>query len=163
MIKQNLVDVVKLYPQYNIVKERRTQSSPVSFERRSGVDRRSENRVQLDTKLTRDIFEVRNKVSQLQSPSKQKVENTASFKGISMAPQISKDEFVRTKQNDNNPKPIEKKDSQEGALGLAFGSILGGALAAIFMGSAAIGVTLGLGLYMGARLFNAAISGHIKK
>lgn len=159
------MDVVKLYPQYNVVKERRQASAPVSFERRSGVDRRTDQRVQLDTKLTRDIFEVRNKVSQLQPTTKQKVENTASFKGISMAPQINKDEFVRTKpiSNSDNPKPISKKDSQDGALGLAFGAILGGAVASTFMGTAAIGVAVGLGLYVGGRLLNAALSGHLKK
>lgn len=135
---------------------------PVSFERRSGIERRTDQRVQLDTKLTRDIFEVRNKVSQLQSSSKQKVENTASFKGISMAPQVSKDEFVRTKPADN-PKPIQKTDSQEGALGLALGAIFGGAVASTFLGSAGIGIALGLGVYFGGKLFKEAVSHHMTR
>lgn len=138
------------------------QSVPVSFERRSGIDRRTEQRAQLDTKITRDIFEVRNKLSQLQPTSKQKVENSASFKGLSMAPQVSKDEFVRIKPTDN-PKPIEKTDAQEGALGLAFGAVLGGAVASTFLGSAAIGIALGLGVYFGGKLFKEAVSHHIAK
>lgn len=156
------MDVVRLYPQYNIVKERRAQSAPVSFERRSGLDRRSENRAQLDTKLTKDIFEVKSSISQLQPTSKQKVEKAASFQGLSMAPQVNKDEFVRTKPTDN-PKPIDKTDTQEGALGLAFGAVLGGAVASTFLGSAGIGIALGLGVYFGGKLFKEVISHHIAK
>lgn len=157
------MDVVKLYPQYNITKERRAQSMPVSFERRSGVERRLGDRVQLDTNLTRDLFEVRSKVSQLQTSAKQKAENIVSAQKISMAPQINKDEFIRTKPANDNPKPIEKTDTQEGALGLALGAIFGGAVASTFLGSAGIGIALGLGVYFGGRLLKEAVSHHITK
>lgn len=136
---------------------------PVSFERRSGIDRRLGDRVQLDTNLTRDIFEVRNKVSQLQTSTKQKAENIVSAQKISMTPQINKDEFTRTKPANDNPKPIDKTDAQEGALGLALGAIFGGAVASTFLGSAGIGIALGLGVYFGGRLLNAALAHHIRK
>lgn len=51
--------ISSLYPQYQRSQDRRQQNIPVAIDRRSGKDRRSEDRVQLDTRLTRDIFEVK--------------------------------------------------------------------------------------------------------
>ena len=59
--------ISSLYPQYQRNQDRRQQNIPVAVERRSGVDRRSQDRVVLDTQLTKDIFEVKSKVAKLES------------------------------------------------------------------------------------------------
>ena len=61
--------ISSLYPQYQRSKDRRQQNIPVAVERRSGMDRRSQDRVVLDTQLTKDIFEVKSKVAKLESIS----------------------------------------------------------------------------------------------
>ncbi len=50
--------ITRLYPQYQRSQDRRQRNIPVAIERRSGQDRRSTDRVALDSQLTRDIFEV---------------------------------------------------------------------------------------------------------
>ena len=59
-------NVTNLYPQYKISQDRRQQNIPVAVERRSGKDRRSADRVQLDAQLTKDIFQVKEQVAKLE-------------------------------------------------------------------------------------------------
>lgn len=49
----------KLYPQYQITSDRRQQSIPVAQERRSGNDRRTEERVALPTSIKKDLYSVK--------------------------------------------------------------------------------------------------------
>lgn len=161
-----MLDVVKLYPQYNMTQDRRQQKVSVPFERRSGVDRRSDNRVKLDTNLTRDIFEVRSKISQMQKVEPQKTEKLTFSQNISKAaPHLAKnDQFIKTIKPDiNKPKPLDKKDLHEGILGGAIASIFGGAIASTLCGAAAAGIALGLGVYLGGKLLKNAIALHINK
>lgn len=161
-----MLDIVKLYPQYNMTQDRRQQKISVPFERRSGIDRRSDDRVKLDTNLTRDIFEVRNKVSQMQKAAPQKAEKITFTQNIPNATQhsIKSDQFIKTIKPDiNKPKPLDKKDLHEGMLGGAVASIFGGAIASTLCGNAAIGIALGLGVYLGGKLLKNAIAFHIKK
>lgn len=169
------MDVVKLYPQYNITKERRQQNapSPVAFERRSGVDRRSDDRVKLDTTLTRDIFEIKNKVSQIQQATQklapQKAEKTTFTQNISKAAQgsIKTDQFIKNiKANSENltdsPKTLAKYKSDAGAIAGIIGVMLGGILASTFLGIAGVGIAIGLGVYFGGKLLRSAIVSHLK-
>lgn len=161
-----MLDVVKLYPQYNMTQDRRQQKVSVPFERRSGVDRRSDNRVKLDTNLTRDIFEVRSKISQMQKVEPQKTEKLTFSQNISKAAQHSgqNDKFIKTIKPDiNKPKPLDKKDLHESILGGAVASIFGGAIASTLCGAAAVGIALGLGVYLCGKLMKNAIALHIKK
>ena len=66
-----LYRVTRLYPQYQRSQDRRQNNYPVAIERRSGLDRRSQDRVVLDKQLTKDIFEVKSKVSKLEALSPQ--------------------------------------------------------------------------------------------
>jgi len=52
-------NIYKLYPQYQITADRRQQSVPVVQERRSGQDRRTEERVILPTNIKRDLYDVK--------------------------------------------------------------------------------------------------------
>lgn len=171
------MDVVKLYPQYNLTRERRKQNpdTPVSFERRSGVDRRAEDRIKLDTNLTRDIFEIKSKVSQIplmgkqieQKPEVNKVENTINhIQNASKAAQneIKTDQFIKTTKPDSQQSPSfeARPKSDTGALAGVFASILGGVLASTMIGVAGIAVAIGIGGYFGGKFLKNAIVSHIK-
>lgn len=176
------MDVVKLYPQYNLTQERRKQNpdTPVSFERRSGVERRNEDRIKLDTNLTRDIFEIKSKVSQIplignpiggkqieQTPQVNKVENTTNhIQNASKAAQneIKTDQFIKTTKPDSQQSPSfeAKPKSDTGALAGVFASILGGVLASTMIGVAGIAVAIGIGGYFGGKFLKSAIVSHIK-
>ena len=69
VLNMDMYRVNRLYPQYRQSQDRRQQNIPVAVDRRSGRDRRSEDRVQLDTQLTKDIFQVKSKVAQIESMS----------------------------------------------------------------------------------------------
>lgn len=159
-----MLDVVKLYPQYNIIRERRQQKSPVSpfnIERRSGVDRRSDDRPKLDTTLTRDIFEIKSKVAQIQ-----KHEKVTFNQNISKAAQnsLKTDQFIKaTKPTlQERPKEIAKSNSQAGTLSGVLGVILGGTLASAFLGVAGVGIALGIGVYFGGKFLKNVIVSHLK-
>lgn len=173
-----MMDVVKLYPQYNIIKDRRIQKdpvSPVAFERRSGKDRRSDDRLRLDTNLTRDIFEVKNKVSQIQQSAQkttqkilpQNTEKTNFTQNVSKAAlgSIKADQFIKTNKPNSveNSKTFAKTKSDATAVAGIITAMLGGIMASTFLGPAGIGVAIGLGAYFGGKILKNAIVSHLKK
>lgn len=176
------MDVVKLYPQYNLTQERRQQNptTPVSFERRSGVDRRNEDRIKLDTNLTRDIFEIRSKVSQIplignSNGGNQNIQKTEANKieapinqtqNISKAAQndIKTDQFVKTTKPNTTESPSfgANPKSDAGALAGVFAAMLGGVLASTMLGVAGVAIAIGIGGYFGGKFLKNAIVSHIK-
>lgn len=155
-----MLEVQKLYPQYITVKDRRKQEVSVPFERRSGVERRNDERVTLDTNLTRDIFEVKNKISQLSKT------NPVTFaQDISKATSnsIKADQFIKTK-HEKPIEPVKKSDDLPSATSLMAG-ILGvalcGTVASVFMGTAGAIVALGFGAYLGAKILKQVIVSHM--
>lgn len=167
-----MLEVNRLYPQYTIIQERRQQKSPVSqvaFERRSGIDRRNDNRLRLDTTLTRDIFEVKDQISKISKPTQQlaqKVDKTAFTQNITKAIQSLKiDQFVKTAKTEATevPKALSKGKSDVGAIAGVIGIMLGGVLASTFLGVAGIGVAIGLGTYFGGKILKQAIVSHLTR
>lgn len=164
-----MLEVSKLYPQYIVMTDRRQQASgvsPISFERRSGMDRRSENRVILDTTLTRDIFEVKNKVTQIQKTAHKNIEKITFSQNISKATQnlLKADQFIKTTKPTftDSPKIVAKAKSDAGAIAGILAVVLGGTLASAFLGVAGIGVAIGLGAYFGGKILRSAIISHLK-
>ncbi len=157
-----------LYPQYKVIKDRRQEQTPVAFERRSGVERRSQDRVALDTSLTKDIFEIRSKMSQAQSSSpvnnSQKVAFTQNSANAVLT-SLKKDEFQRTTDKEVNkpsPKAVSKMDSAAPlALGI-LGCTLGGIIASSFMGPAGAVVAVGAGVYLGGKLVKQVVEAHLQ-
>ena len=167
-----MIDVVKLYPQYNIKSDRRQQNNqaPVTFERRQSTDRRSEDRIKLDTNLTRDIFEIKSKVSQIQNPvnksdtnlsnsklDKTKFTSTASNAALNS---IKTDQFVKTTKSVVSN--TQKYKSDTSALAGVFAAMIGGVLAAPLIGIAGVGLAIGIGAYFGGKFLKSAIVAHIK-
>lgn len=155
-----MIPVQRLYPQYMTVTDRRKESVPVSFERRSGVERRSQDRVTLDTNLTRDIFEVKNKISQLQ-----KVNPVSFTENISKAASnnLKTDEFIKATKVDTTEAMKSQKEPPSSSSILAGVLAVGmvGALAGAFFGPAAGVFALGFGAYFGGKVLKQAIVSQI--
>lgn len=152
----NLISVQRLYPQYISLTDRRKQTVPVAFERRSGLERRSQDRVAMDTKLTRDIFEVKSRISQFQS-----IEPVSFSKNITKAAinSLKSDQFIKTTKNETLNLVNKSKDNP--AATVLLGGILSvglvGAMAGAFFGPAAGVVALGFGAYLGGKVLKQAI------
>lgn len=169
-----MLEMNRLYPQYNFVNDRRKQNMPVSEDRRSGVDRRSGTRIVLDTNLTRDIYDVKNKIAQSQSQSQvqnnrfenkaQKITFTQNSSKV-VQNNLPKDAFLKTTKPtasvEASKMEVDKMHASDGMLAGALGSILVGALASTFMGVAGVGVALGLGAVVGAKGLKSVIVSHI--
>lgn len=163
------MDVIKLYPQYNIVKDRRVQVAPISpiaYERRSGEDRRGDDRIKLDTTLTRDIFELKSKVAQFQKSEPKETKGTAFTQNAAKAAQnsIKTDQFIKTvKPGDKeSPKEAAKSNSQIGTMAGLISVVLGGTLASAFFGVAGVIAALAIGGFVGGKLLRTAITNHLK-
>ena len=164
-----MLEINKLYPQYNIIKERRQAVAPVSkvaLERRSGVDRRSDDRPKLDTALTRDIFEIKSKVAQIQKTAPQNAEKINFTQNASKVIQnsLKSDQFIKsTKPNSvDSPKVPKKSETNVGALTGLLAVVLGGTLASTFLGVAGVGIAIGIGAYLGGKVLRNAIVSHMK-
>ena len=90
-------NLLNLYPQKPVQgSDRRQQSVPVNFERRSGTERRTETRLNLQPELKGDVLEVKSKIDELY----------IAFKGYDVAPQTNFDyykSFVQPKKKDKKP------------------------------------------------------------
>lgn len=137
-----MLKITNLYPQYNNSRDRRQQNIPVTVERRSGVDRRSSDRLQLDSRLTQDIFAVKNQVAKLGSIA------PVFFKGNN----LNADEF--THEYDNQ-KDIDSEKSLRDKASIPFKIGVLGSAAALgvlisfltpMQACLAIGATISLGI-----------------
>ena len=162
-----MLEVQKLYPQYRILQDRRQQSVPVTFDRRSGVDRRAGDRVKLDTNLTKDIFEIKSKVSNMPNIEPKHFSRVNFTRNASNAAQnsLKTDQFVKTTKDSDSSKNVKtKKEASSAALAGGFlACALGGIMAAPLLGPVGIGVAIGITSYFGLRLLNQVISSHLKK
>ena len=162
-----MLDYTKLYPQYKVINDRRQQNVPVENDRRSGVERRSQDRVQLDTKLTRDIFEIRSKVTPFQRPDASNVSKVAFTQNAEKAVlnTLKTDQFVKSTPDETSSDAKIEPTSNTKSAALAGGvlvSILGGIVVSTFMGPAGICIALGVGSYFGGKLLNQVISTHMR-
>lgn len=160
-----MLDVNRLYPQYSVSTERRKQNVAVPFERRSGVDRRSEERVSLDTNLTRDIFEVKNSISELQKTTKQTADkfNVENISAPAATNVLKTDEFVRT-EKEKPIEPVSKKYEPPSSMALMGGILavaMGGVIATTLLGTAGAVIAVGFGAYLGGKILKQAIVNQI--
>ncbi len=160
---------LKLYPQYNIVNDRRKSSVPVELDRRSGGERRSADRLQLDTGLKKDIFEIKSKIQNIQKTDPQNVEQSKA-KDVSFTRAAADkmtihtgDEFIKTIVKNEPKVEIPKADSTPPSAMGAMAFMLGGIIAATTMGAAAVGAVVGLGAYFGAKIIKEVVSSRLKK
>ena len=146
-----------LYPQYKRSQDRRQQNIPVAVDRRSGADRRSQDRVVMDSQLTRDIFEVKSKVAKLESfaPSFFAHQVTTQSPTFATMNNFTQDQLVKEQKPDNTEiarqeAKLQDKASTSFKMGV-IAATLAGALAISFLGPAGAVIAVGTSLYIGAR------------
>ena len=155
--------ISSLYPQYQRSQDRRQQNIPVAIDRRSGKDRRSEDRVQLDTRLTRDIFEVKKSVAKIEALAPQLFVSNVTKQAPTFGAKnnMVQDQLVISSTKDFSEEIREEEKLQEKAstnfkVGVIASSLLA-AFALSFLGSAGIVIAIGTGLYLGARVLQSLV------
>ena len=154
-----MLEFQRLYPQYQTTTDRRKQNVPVAFERRSGEDRRTQERVALDTNLTRDIFQVKNSIVNIQKTAPQKIENVSK----AATNTIKADQFIK-EQKINDSSKIEKPQEPISAstiMGTILGVGLVGIVASTFLGTVGAVFSVCLGAYCGGKMLKQAIVAHL--
>lgn len=161
--KFSMENITRLYPQYQHSQDRRQQNIPVAVERRSGQDRRSENRVQLDSKLTKDIFTVKSQVAKLEALSPKLFTDNV----VKQAPSFSsmtnntKDILVKeTKPDPTEMARLEAKIQEKEATKFQIGIIaaaLGAAVGLSALSSAGAVIAIGTAIYIGGRVLKTLV------
>lgn len=160
--------VNRLYPQYQFRQDRRQNNIPVAIDRRSGVDRRNPNRVNLDVNLQRDLFDVKAKVAKLEviAPKLFEQNVTTQAPTFSSMNNLTQDTFVKSTKPDSTELARQEEKLQEKAsTGFKVGVLaatLAGAVALSFLGTAGVVVALGTSLYVGARVVKTMIAKEIQ-
>ena len=157
--------ITSLYPQYKPSEDRRQQNIPVAVDRRSGKDRRSADRVQLDSQLTRDIYEVKSKVAQLEAIAPKLFENNISKQAPTFASMsnMQNDQLVK-QQKQIDLAEIEKQEEKlQDRASLAFqigiiSAALAFGIAISFMSSIGAVIAISTAAYIGARVLKALIA-----
>lgn len=160
--------VNRLYPQYQRSGDRRQQSIPVAVERRSGKDRRSEDRVVLDKQLTKDLYDVKSKVSKLEALSPKMFENNITTQAPVFASMnnMTQDILVKESKPDyaeiaRREAEIERKEATKFQVTMIAFALIA-AIGLSMMSSAGAVIAIGTGLYVGARILKALIAKEIK-
>lgn len=173
-----MLDAYKLYPQYAVKSDRRQQSAPVAFDRRSGMDRRSPDRVKLDTNLTKDIFVVRNSVAALHKKDMQAAQMSSEtlknipFAGkfLSHVEKLKNQEVSKIAGNTNfsdlnlkkeNKIQMNKSNTAPNA-GMAAGAVAT-AMSLMFIGAAGAIVAAGTSFYLACKSVKNVVLTHLKK
>ncbi len=160
--------ITTLYPQYKLSEDRRQQNIPVAVDRRSGKDRRGEDRVALDRQLTKDIFEVKSKVAKLEAlaPSLFAQQVTTKNPTFASMNNFTQDQLVKESKPDmsaiaRQEAQLQDKASTSFAVGI-LSAALAGAIAVSFMGTAGAVIAIGTTLYIGARVLKTLMAKEIQ-
>lgn len=160
--------IASLYPQYQKSQDRRQQNIPVAIDRRSGRDRRSEDRVVLDKQLTRDIYSVKAKVAKLEALAPKLFEANISRTAPSFGAKNNMEQDILVKETKPDMAELARQEAKlqdKASTSFQLGVIsaaLAAAIAVSFMGSAGAVIAIGTSLYIGARVIKALIAKELK-
>lgn len=159
--------VTRLYPQYQRSQDRRQQNIPVAVDRRSGRDRRSEDRVVLDRQLTKDIFDVKSRVAKIESIAPKLFESSVTKNAPTFASMNNMTQDILVKEAKPDPSEIARREAeiqnkeatkvQIAIIGFALLAAMGLSM----LSSAGVVVAIGTGLYIGARILKTIIAKEI--
>ena len=165
-----MINYTKLYPQYRRSEDRRQQNIPVAIERRSGQDRRSEDRVALDKQLTKDIYDVKSKVAKLESLAPKLFSDNITTQSPTFASMnnLTQDQYVKeaTKPDASEMARQEAKLQEDASNTFKIGVLsaaLAAAIAVSFMGATGAVIAVGTGLYIGGRILKTVITKEVKE
>ena len=164
----DLYSVQRLYPQYQRSQDRRQRDIPVAIDRRSGQDRRTENRVVMDKQLTKDIFEVKSKIAKLEALSPKLFSDNIVKQAPSFSALNNTTQDVLLKEAKPDPSEIARQEiklKEKEATAFKAGMLAFGLAAAIglsCLSTAGAVIAIGTGLYIGARALKAVIVRELK-
>ena len=162
--KLNLNQVSKLYPQYQRTQDRRQQDIPVAVDRRSGLDRRNQDRIHMDTKLQQDIFQVKSKVNELETIAPKLFEKNITTQTPTFASlnNMTQDTFVKEAKQENSIMVKKAPDlKEEASTSFKIGVIAAALACAIglsFLSSTGVVIAIGTGIYVGSRILKTLIA-----
>jgi hypothetical protein len=160
--------VNRLYPQYQRSQDRRQQNIPVAVERRSGRDRRSEDRVVLDKQLTRDLYDVKSKVAKLEALSPKIFEDNVTKQAPTFSAMNNMTQDILVKESKPDFSEIARREAEiesMEATKFQIGMIAAALVAAVglsFLSSAGAVIAIGTALYIGGRVLKTLIANQIK-
>lgn len=160
--------VNRLYPQYQRSQDRRQQNIPVAVERRSGRDRRSEDRVVLDKQLTRDLYDVKSKVAKLEALSPKIFEDNVTKQAPTFSAMNNMTQDILLKESKPDFSEIARREAEiesMEATKFQIGMIAAALVAAVglsFLSSAGAVIAIGTALYIGGRVLKTLIANQIK-
>ena len=161
--------ITSLYPQYQRSQDRRQQNIPVAVERRSGKERRNNDRVVMDAQLTRDIFEVKNKVAKLESLAPKIFEVNVTKEAPSFSSMNNMTQDLLVKESKPDIAEIEREEAKlqdKASASFKFGVLsmaLAVTIAVSFIDGFAAVIALGTSLYIGAGILKTLIAKEVKE
>lgn len=157
-----------LYPQYKQSEDRRKQNIPVAIDRRSGKDRRSPDRVALDSQLTRDLYQVKSQVAKIEALAPKLFTDrvTTQTPTFGSMNNFIQDQLVKETKPDystiaRQEAKLQDKASTSFQIGV-LAAALAGAIAISFMGTAGAVIAIGTSLYIGARVLKTLVTKQVK-
>ena len=160
--------VNRLYPQYQRSQDRRQQNIPVAVDRRSGRDRRSEDRVVLDKQLTRDLYDVKAKVAKLEVLSPKIFEDNVTKQAPTFSAMNNMTQDILVKESKPDFSEIARREAEienMEATKFQIGMIAAALVAAVglsCLSSAGAVIAIGTALYVGGRVLKTLIANQIK-
>lgn len=161
--------ITKLYPQYQFSKDRRQQDIPVAVERRSGKDRRNSDRIRMDSQLTKDIFEVKEKVAKFESMAPKLFEANISrqaptFTGMNnmQNDQLVKEKKLQLAEIERQEEKLQDKASLSFQIGI-IAAALAFSIAVSFMSSIGSVIAVTTAAYIGARVLKALVTREVQE
>ncbi len=158
----------RLYPQYQRSQDRRQQNIPVAIERRSGRDRRSEDRVVLDKQLTKDLYDVKAKVAKLEALTPKIFEDNVTKQAptFSAMNNMTQDILVKEAKPDyaeiaRREAEIESMEATKFQIGMIAVALIS-AIGLSFLSSAGAVIAIGTALYIGGRVLKTLIANQVK-
>ncbi|MBQ9245181.1 hypothetical protein IJ182_02815 [bacterium] len=157
-------NILNLYPQYRRSEDRRQQNIPVAVDRRSGQDRRSQDRVALDKQLTKDIYDVKSQVSKFENFAPKLFADNITTQSPNFASMNNFTQDQLVKETKPDPSAIARQEAklQDQASNSFKAGILSAALAAAiavsFLGPTGAVIAVGTGLYIGGRILKTVIA-----
>ena len=156
--------ITRLYPQYQFNKDRRQQDIPVAFERRSGRERRNADRVQMDSQLTRDIFEVKEKVAKIEAMAPKIFEVNISKQAPTFTSmnnmqndQLVKEKKMQLAEIERQEEKLQDKASLSFQVGI-ISAALAFSIAVSFMSSIGSVIAVTTAAYVGARVLKTLVA-----
>lgn len=160
----DLNSIQRLYPQYQRSQDRRQRDIPVAIDRRSGQDRRNQDRVVMDKQLTKDIFEVKSQIAKIESLSPKLFSDNVIKQAPTFSAMNNMTQDVLLKEAKPDPSELarreialKEKEATTFKAGI-FAFAIAAAIGLSCLSTVGAVIAVGTGLYVGVRALKAVIT-----